>query len=107
MKQRTKQLFALVLALFAASVGVWAQFAPHSFYTSFPLPGRHWVSALGPYNEHMTRDAGGLFLAMLVVSAWAVASPRTEMMRLAGGMAGVRHPALRLPHVPPWHVRNG
>ncbi|WP_220447631.1 hypothetical protein [Nonomuraea diastatica] len=32
----------------------------------------------------MTRDTGGLFLSMLVVSAWATARPRAETMRLAG-----------------------
>ncbi|MEQ4722216.1 hypothetical protein [Nonomuraea sp. B19D2] len=84
MKLRTKRLLAAVLAVAAAGIGVWAQFAPHSFYTSFPLPGRHWVSALGPYNEHMTRDTGGLFLSMLLVSTWATVRPRAETMRLAG-----------------------
>jgi hypothetical protein len=84
MRIRSKQVIAGVLALSAADVGFWAQFAPHSFYDSFPLAGHHWVSALGPYNEHLTRDVGGLYLALLAVSVWAAVRPRTETLRLTG-----------------------
>ncbi|MBB6377147.1 hypothetical protein BKA01_004405 [Pseudonocardia eucalypti] len=73
-----------VLGLSAAFVGLWAQFAPMSFYESFPLPGRHWVSGIGAYNEHLIRDVGGLYLALLTISAWAVLRPRRETFRLAG-----------------------
>ncbi len=52
--------------------GLWALFAPRSFYEDFP-PGRGgWVSALPAYNEHLLRDVGGLFLAtgvLLLVAA--------------------------------------
>jgi AhpD family alkylhydroperoxidase len=52
--------------------GLWALFAPRSFYEDFP-PGRGgWVSALPAYNEHLVRDVGGLFLAtgvLLLVAA--------------------------------------
>jgi hypothetical protein len=79
-----KRVAAAVLALSAADVGVWASIAPRSFFRSFPLPGHRWVAALGPYNDHLTRDVGGLYLSLLVVSAWAVAHPRPEILRLAG-----------------------
>ena len=39
-------------------IGFWAFFAPYHFYEIFPFPGRHWVSNLGPYNEHLVRDYG-------------------------------------------------
>jgi hypothetical protein len=84
MRTRSKQVVAAVLAFAAADVGVWAATAPQSFYRSFPLPGHHWVSALGPYNEHLTRDVGGLYLALLVISVWAVLRPQTETLRLTG-----------------------
>ena len=45
-------------------VGVWALALPRSFYDDFPSAGRHWVSALGPYNEHLVRDVGALNLAL-------------------------------------------
>ena len=65
----------IVLALMAVSalvVGLWAQFAPKSFYDSFPGGGRHWVSVDGPYNEHLVRDVGGLNLALAVLTIAAL-----------------------------------
>lgn len=68
----------------AAYVGGWALVAPHSFFTAFPLPGRHWISSLPSYNEHLTRDVGGLYLALFAASTWCVLRPRAESFRLAG-----------------------
>ncbi len=51
--------------------GLWITISPRSFYEDFPL-GRGWVEALPAYNEHLTRDVGGLFLAtgfILIVAA--------------------------------------
>ncbi|NEQ22508.1 MAG: hypothetical protein F6K28_25670 [Microcoleus sp. SIO2G3] len=48
----------LFLAAVPLSVGFWAFLAPYHFYDTFPLPGRHWISTLGPYNEHLVRDYG-------------------------------------------------
>jgi hypothetical protein len=62
----------LVLAVSALTVGLWALLVLRSFYDDFPLPGRDWVSTLGPYNEHLVRDVGALNLALgvlLVVAA--------------------------------------
>ena len=42
--------------------GVWALFAPQSFYEQYPF-GRGWVELLPAYSEHLVRDLGGLFLA--------------------------------------------
>ncbi|WP_433789344.1 hypothetical protein [Actinoplanes sp. CA-252034] len=80
-----KRLAVAVLAVSAAVLGVWAAAFPLSFYDDFPLPGRHWVSALGPYNEHLTRDVGGLFLALLVLSVWALRRPTPAALRVTGG----------------------
>lgn len=52
--------------------GLYALFAPRSFYDDFPF-GRGWVAALPDYSEHLVRDVGGLFLAtgiLLVAAAW-------------------------------------
>ncbi len=54
----------LALALPSLLIGFWALFAPHSFYSDFPGGGRHWVSALGPYNEHLVRDFSAMNLAI-------------------------------------------
>ncbi|WP_250030795.1 hypothetical protein [Paractinoplanes maris] len=80
-----KRWVALALAVMAAVVGTWAAAFPLSFYHDFPGPGRNWVSALGPYNEHLTRDTGALYLAMLVLSVWAWRRPTDDAMRVTGG----------------------
>ena len=33
----------------------------------YPAPGRHWVSAIGPYNEHLVTDVGAGYLALGVL----------------------------------------
>ncbi len=60
-----------VLAVSGAVLGVWAGFAPRSFYDDFPGFGRSWVSVDGPYNEHFVRDVGWLNLALTVITVWA------------------------------------
>ena len=64
----------IVLAVSGALIGVWAGFAPRSFYDDFPGLGRHWVSVDGPYNEHLVRDVGWLNLALTVITVWAAVS---------------------------------
>lgn len=65
----------LLIALNALTVGVWAQFAPESFYRAFPGLGWAWVSVDGPYNEHLIRDVGGLNLALGVLGLLALWQP--------------------------------
>ena len=71
-KSRWLQLTLGYLALSTASVGFWAQFAPRSFYDSFPGAGRVWISVDGPYNEHLIRDVRGLNLALTVLLVAAI-----------------------------------
>lgn len=64
----------LALAYLAVSglfVGVWAAFAPHSFFADFPGLGHTWTAGDGPYNEHLVRDVGELNLALVVVTVAA------------------------------------
>jgi hypothetical protein len=56
-----------IVALAQAEIGVWGLLAPHSFYTSYPGAGHHWVAALGPYNEHLVRDFAGMELGFAVL----------------------------------------
>lgn len=79
-----KQLVAGVLAASAAYAGGWAASAPRSFYDSFPGLGHRWVSVLGAYDEHLTRDVGGLYLALMTISVWAALRPRAETFSLVG-----------------------
>ncbi|MBA2343716.1 MAG: hypothetical protein H0V83_01310 [Rubrobacter sp.] len=77
---RAGLLFLVVASLI---VGPWAQFAPHSFWEGFPGFGRAWVSADGPYNEHLVRDVGGLQLAMVVLLLAAFIRPEVVLVRVA------------------------
>ena len=57
----------LLLAAVAGEVGVWAAFFPRNFYLHFPGAKHAWVSADGPYNQHLVRDVGSLNLALVVL----------------------------------------
>lgn len=80
----SKRLLAVILALSAVFVGGWAAADPQSFFTTFPGFGHHWVRGLGPYNEHLTRDVGGLYLALFVMTAWSVIRGQSELLRPTG-----------------------
>lgn len=62
----------IILTIFGLSLGVWAYFAPLNWYNTFPGMGMRWLPVLGPYNEHLVKDVGGMFLALGVLSAVAV-----------------------------------
>jgi hypothetical protein len=75
----------ITLAAVQGPVGLWALFAPKSFYEDFPLGRGGWVSALGPYNEHMTVDYGSLTLALvLMLVAAAIVMERRLVLAAAG-----------------------
>jgi hypothetical protein len=86
MSVRTRQILLAVLAASAADVGIWAELDPRGWYRSFPGFGLHWLPALGPYNEHLSRDIGGMYLALLVVSIGAaVRASDSFLVRLTAG----------------------
>ncbi|MDQ6698159.1 MAG: hypothetical protein M3Z46_11955, partial [Actinomycetota bacterium] len=63
---------------------------------------RQWVSADGPYNEHLVRDFGSLNLALAAVAAVAFVRPVRELL-IAVGLAnlvyGVPHLIYHLRHL--------
>ena len=60
----------MLIALFMVPVGVQAALFPRSFFEDFPL-GRGWVAMTGgPYNEHLVRDVGVLFVALVIATVW-------------------------------------
>jgi len=66
---RTVHRIALLISiLLAVYVGVWAFALPTSFYASFPGFGLHWVDIDGPFNEHLVRDVGAMYLAVAAAS---------------------------------------
>ncbi len=78
----------------SAQIGLWALFAPRSFYDDFPGLGRTWVSVDGPYNEHLVRDVGALNLAVTALLLIAFVRLSRELVTVAGVVAlvwGVPH----------------
>ncbi|MGW4737787.1 hypothetical protein [Nocardia xishanensis] len=73
-----------ILTFQGAVVGLWAGLAPHSWYTSFPGFGMHWVAADGPYNHHLTGDVGAFFLALAAVSGFALRRGGSALAQAAG-----------------------
>ncbi|MDQ5827493.1 MAG: hypothetical protein M3441_25355 [Chloroflexota bacterium] len=71
----------LFLAASGLGAGLWPLPFPRAFYEDFPLPGRDWVSALGPYNEHLIRDYGGLNLAFGVLFLFAALFPERRLVQ--------------------------
>jgi hypothetical protein len=84
MTVRVQRILLALLALSAAFVAFWAVTVPRSFYDSFPALGRHWVDVDGPYNEHLVRDVGGLYLALFVLSVGALWLATPQIVRLTG-----------------------
>jgi hypothetical protein len=94
-----------VLAVPAIMIGVWAAFAPRSFYDDFPGLGRMWVAPDGPYNEHLVRDVGELNLALAVVTVIALVALTPMLVRavLAGWIVySVPHLVYHLRHLDPF-----
>ncbi|MEV0388422.1 alpha/beta fold hydrolase [Nonomuraea sp. NPDC050643] len=95
MTHNWKAILCTLLAGTGATVGVWAAFWPERFFTSFPLSA--WAAR--PYNEYLTRDFGGLTLALAVVTALAALSASEKVFRGAGAAwltFGVLHLAWNL-----------
>ncbi len=97
---RTPYVALSLIALAMLPAGLQAAFAPRSFYEDFPL-GRGWISLEGAaYNEHLVRDVGGLFLALIVVTAWTVGTRGpTTAIALGWLVQGVLHLAHHVRHL--------
>lgn len=101
MAARIVRAALIPLVLTGLVVGVWAAFAPRSFYDDFPGAGRVWVAVDGPYNEHLVRDVGALNLALaLVAVVAAVTLARAAVLAAAGAWI-----VYSLPHLV-YHLRH-
>jgi len=99
--ERLARIMLAVLAVSGAIVGLWATFAPRSFYDDFPGGGRSWVAPDGPFNEHLVRDVGSLNLALTVLTiAAALLLVRSLVVTVAIGWL-----AYGIPHLV-YHLRH-
>lgn len=77
-----RRIFLVVTSLIGTAVGVWAAFLPAEFYDSFPGLGLGpWVAVDGPYNEHLVRDVGALYLGLAVAGFYAAAANGVQASR--------------------------
>jgi len=92
----------VVWATVSVQLGIWATFAPRSFYEDYPGFGREWVRGNGPYNEHFVRDFGALNLALAVVTIAALVTlsrPMVIAVAVAWLAWGVPHLVYHLRHL--------
>lgn len=84
-----------VTAALGVIVGAWAAFWPTLFYDAFPGFGRIWIAIDGPFNEHLIRDVGALYLALAGASVAAIFSRGPD----AGRVVGVAWTVFGIPHL--------
>ncbi len=96
----------MLIALFMFPVGLQAALLPRSFFDDFPL-GRSWVARTGgPYNEHLVRDVGVLFLALVVATAWTAWTRRGDRaVAVAWIVQSTAHVAFHAAHLT--HLSGG
>jgi hypothetical protein len=66
------------LALTGLYTGAWAYFSPKEWHENFPGFGLSWLPRLGPYNEHLAKDAGAMFLALSALTIIALRQVRNN-----------------------------
>jgi hypothetical protein len=101
MRDRVVRVVLVVWAAVSVQLGIWATFAPRSFYDDYPGFGREWVRVNGPYNEHFVRDFGALNLALAVVTIAALITLSRPMV-IAVAVAWL---AWSVPHLV-YHLRH-
>ena len=81
-------------------IGLYALFAPRSFYDDFPA-GLGWVDVLPAYNEHLARDVGALFVAL----GFLLIAASVRMERRLVAIALIAYLLFSVPHTI-WHLFN-
>lgn len=84
MNTKPRRVILVLIATLAAYVGLWAAAFPRSFYDSFPGAGLTWISTDGPFNEHLIRDVGALYLGFAAASIAAAVSHAAAAGRVVG-----------------------
>ncbi|MFF3748954.1 hypothetical protein ACFYYH_00610 [Streptomyces sp. NPDC002018] len=85
-----------LLAVVALYTGLWAYFSPAGWYANFPGFGRSWLPQLGPYNEHLAKDDGAMFLALALLTIIALRQVRNNRFVRTTGAVWL---AFNVPHL--------
>lgn len=86
----------------SAVLGVWAYFLPQAFFDHFPIVLGEWVSTDGPFNEHLVRDHGAMYLALGAAGVYGLVRPSLPVYRVLGivwVVFGVLHFAYHVGHL--------
>ena len=105
MRETVLRIGVWFLGLTALMTGAWAALAPRSFYDDFPGFGREWVAPDGPYNEHLVRDVGELYLALAIVTiaaAITLSRPLVRATLVAWIVSGALHAVYHARHTDPF-----
>ncbi len=97
-----RRIILAVTAAIGLFVGAWAALWPREFYDAFPGLGRIWIAIDGPFNEHLIRDVGALYLALAGASVAAIFSRTPDAARAVGvawTVFGIPHLAYHLAHL--------
>jgi hypothetical protein len=73
----------VLLAIPSIAIAAWSLVSPRGFYDNFPGAGRHWVSALPPYNEHLLRDFGAANVTIALVLLGAALFMERRLVQVA------------------------
>jgi hypothetical protein len=97
------QRTALVItAALGSVVGIWAYGFPREFYDTFPGLLGHWIDLDGPFNEHLIRDVGALYLGLTAASVAVLAIRRAAVLPVIGvawTVFGVLHFGYHVTHL--------
>lgn len=99
------RLMLWLLASVSGIIGAYAYGAPHSFY-------RHVIGVhlLGPYNEHLMSDVGGLYLGFAIAFTFAARTlvPDLVVASCAGfAVAQAAHFLYHILHLEPLTLEEG
>lgn len=98
MTPRLRRTVLLLTAVIGTYVGAWAALAPHDFYRSFPGFGLIWVSIDGPWNEHLVRDVGALYLGLAAATAYGAVVRGVAAVAVSRGV-GLAWVVFSVPHL--------
>jgi hypothetical protein len=84
-----RRVILWVLTALATAIGGWSMIWPAEWYATFPdgvadgMLGQ-WILADGPFNEHLIRDVGAMYLALAGAGVVAALSTSLTAMRAVG-----------------------
>lgn len=99
---RTQYGALVATVIIVGVVGAWSYFWPQPYFDHFPAFLGEWVSKDGPYNEHLVRDHGAMYLALGAASLYGLVRPSQVGCRLLGiawTAFGVLHFAYHVTHL--------